>query len=31
MSVSSVDGFGPSFPSTDVRLSLRIDVDMLKQ
>jgi hypothetical protein len=25
MGGSSVDGFGPSFPSTDVRLSLRVD------
>jgi hypothetical protein len=31
MSGSSVDGFGPSLPSTDVRLSLRIDNDMLKR
>jgi hypothetical protein len=31
MSGSSVDGFGPSFPSTDVRLSLRIDKDMMKR
>lgn len=31
MSGSSVDGFGPSLPSTDVRLSLRIDNEMLKR
>lgn len=31
MSGSSVDGFGPSLPSTDVRLSRRIDRDMMKR
>jgi hypothetical protein len=31
MSASSVDGFGPSFPSTDVRLFLRTDYDLLKR